>query len=347
MISLIDQLRCRQMTCAFKMLSALLLFFLGSFLFIARSSTRYTLLKGRGGKSLPSGHEPHYISTGRSTHIGTASNINFSSSSHRLLQKWDGVKCRTQQLSLKCRNFMLISVFVNGGKVESQRHFIPHSPQNMDPNCALMLIVGPYGRNEQHNKSVQKSKQLGWKVVDLSIDMEADLTRRFSRYPKLAPSHFFPFTDVVLYSDLNCVDRIRGLNPEHLAHRLLAGTSFGIIQHEKSETIQDERQAIIAASRTRPLVDSVDRLQKQVMRISNVASRYDLKTFGIWGGFHAHKLLGVHNSKAIDEIWLQEYMQGCDRDQIAFYMVGSLLKLERVRLDGRSLLRSTNSRRFL
>ena len=54
-ISLTEQLRCRQKTFA---LSALLLLFLGSFLFMARSSTRYTLLKGRG--------ETSFIATRRS-----------------------------------------------------------------------------------------------------------------------------------------------------------------------------------------------------------------------------------------------------------------------------------------
>ena len=218
---------------------------------------------------------------------------------------------------------------VQGSRTESDRHFVPSSPPNTDLACAVLLLVTTSGHYRAHSLSVRKASTMGWTVLDLFTQLDGISVRRFSRYPKLAPAHFFPTTQVVLYSDLNVIESLHTSNPRCVARSLLANSSFGIIQHERSATIQDEKQAILTAYRTRPLVDDIDILERQVRRIEESSLPSTKTAFGILGGgIHAHRILGEHTSHSIDETWLDEYMRGCDRDQIAFFAMDSRLVMQ-------------------
>lgn len=242
---------------------------------------------------------------------------------------WEKVKANTYQLSRTCQDFILLAIMVKGVSTEETRHFIAPSPRYGRAECQILFLVSTAGSRSTHVELVKQARMNGWNTVDMEVRIEPQSVRRFSRYPKLVPSHFFPYTEVVLYSDLNVIQRLSCTPPQQVAQRLLSGTAFGIVQHESSKNIVAEKRAIIAHSKHRPLVDSLKSLTLQTEEISEKLSVTEQHVFGIWGGLHAHRLLGVNTSRLIDYNWFREYRLGCDRDQIAFYAAAAGLKFTR------------------
>jgi len=131
-----------------------------------------------------------------------------------------------------------------------------------------------------------------------------------------------------LYSDLKLLSAIKSFEASLLAETLLRDTSFGIIQHPQSSGISWEHDEILKVWKKRPkVVDSAEKLNLQVQLIKGVLSPLQERSFAVEGQLHARQLRGPGNATTMSEVWLEEYMFGCDRDQIAFYAAAGRMDL--------------------
>lgn len=238
-----------------------------------------------------------------------------------LFKPWLQFLAETTGISKRCPDFILFTVSVTSAHDEAH-HLIQSKPNIARADCAVSLLLDLYEGTPQKQHVLMRHRliKLGWNVLDGSAALPPTLSRRVSRFPKLQPSIFFPSTKVVLYCDAKYLSDIKSVDSELLAKTLLNGTEFGIIQHPSSGSLMDERNAIVSFSKKRPyLVDSTSLLDMQVLQLSTSLSVRQLSTYGVEGGLHAHKILGDWNAASFQQLWIEEYLSGCDRDQIAFY----------------------------
>lgn len=253
-----------------------------------------------------------------------------------LMNLWERTVIETRALSLKCPEFIIFTVSALSSAYE-KHHQITSAPHSRWKYCSIALIVGIsddlQDRTSKFTVEDSSSLQsLGWRVVKTRIRAYKKLQRRISRFPKLVPKYFFPFTKVVLYVDAKLLPEISTVDPFRIANELLSNTAFGIVQHERSKDVQIEHSEILKATRIRPLLDSIETLDTQMKIINVTVSGLDQRLAGVEGQILARKLCGNTNSFLFDKVWLEEYLNGSDRDQIAFYAAFNRYHLFRARL---------------
>ena len=183
-------------------------------------------------------------------------------------------------------------------------------------------------RKSQENEEMYARS--GWNVLSAHQKLPAILARRASRLPKLLPSLFFPHTKTVLYSDMKLLSALARNEASSLASKLLQGTQFGIVQHQAASDFSAERDLILRTVPARPLIlDSVELLNSQVLLLESTLSSYHRQAFGVDGELHARVLRNDSNSNLLNKVWFEEYMNGCDRDQIAFYGAAARMDMHR------------------
>ena len=246
-----------------------------------------------------------------------------------LYRFWSPLIQETRAYSLRCPNLILLTVLVHSSRNE------PHHALNGKPNisprhCAVLLLLHTYEETRtDYQAAILGYKKLGWYVIHTSARVPALLGRRLSRYPKLTPGKFFPHTATVVYSDTKYVKDINSIDASVLAKKLLNGTQFGIVQHYGSGDVTTEYDMIHRSVAGRPaVIDSLDSLDMQMLRLNHTLSSHEQSLYGVEGRLHAHQLIGSDGSSTMfDEIWLEEFLSGCDRDQIAFYGAAARMKL--------------------
>lgn len=242
---------------------------------------------------------------------------------HLQLRIWEPVLEQTKAVSLRCPNFLFYSVLVLSS-VNEEHHQLTYRPNVTESSCAVLLLLYTE-RNEKHTKY----SKLGWNVISLHAKLSPSLSRRVSRVPKLMPTPFFPSTKVVLYSDTKYVGEISHLRADKLACFLLQGTQFGVIQHPRTASLYEEKDAIVSSARGKRIVDSYEALNLQILRLDTVLTYEETHWYGIEGRLHAHRLKGARGtSQLFDQIWFDELNAGCDRDQIAFYAAAARMQLK-------------------
>ena len=256
-----------------------------------------------------------------------------------LFRPWEHTLSSTTKLSKSCRDFIYYTVLVEHSLLERDRHALTLGPNISKPyrGCAVLLLLSllePQIEGVNRNSDVSRYEDLGWYVVSATSKISATLGRRISRFPKLHASTFFPFTDRTLYVDTKYLKVTVSVEAFHLASTLLRDSQFGIIQHPRSGSLMEERDAIYIARKFRPsIVDSSENLELQVLRLNSSLSSLQQTSFGVEGKLLAQKLRGKSNSRLFDATWLQEFLMGSDRDQIAFYGAAARLELERIHRD--------------
>lgn len=254
---------------------------------------------------------------------------------------WKPVIEETEKISASCPDFIFYSVSVQSKRAERHHFRSVASPNVTNPECAVLLVLRTNSVNRssfdvvtEFQRSEDQYSILGWEVLATSHELPAILARRISRLPKLNPAVFFPHTAIVLYSDMKLLSALSQQLADSLAHKLLAGTMFGIVQHPKSGSMKDERNAIVkmATSKRPNILDSIELLDTQVNLLASTLSPDEQEAYGIEGSLHAHDLKKNGGSKLFDSIWLEEYLHGADRDQISFYAAGSRMGMNREKL---------------
>ena len=136
---------------------------------------------------------------------------------------------------------------------------------------------------------------------------------------------------------------------------LAPGAHFGILQHPIRDDLASEGSAItMQVKEKRPtMVDNLDVMREQISALRSKLSVEQQNVYAIDGGLHARVLRGEVNSSFLDALWLDEYMRGCDRDQIAFFGAAARAGLRRVypfscqdKFDRAGVYRSTLDRSF-
>ena len=256
----------------------------------------------------------------------------------QLFNAWGQIVIETVKLSAKCKELVLYTVTVLSSRAERHHYSVVEPPNITRPECAILLALSTFEGDDLRadeidaNHVVDTYKAAGWIVVHASAYSPAIFSRRLSRLPKISPEVFFPHTRAVLYSDVKMLKTISNIEAGILANRLLFGTQFGIIQHTKSIDLESEFEAILYHSKRRPyIVDSTEGLSLQVARLNFTLDRNQLLSFGVEGSLHARILSDqdMPTSTVINKVWLEEFLSGSDRDQIAFYAAASRLKFFR------------------
>ena len=257
---------------------------------------------------------------------------------NQLLDPWSDIVEKTTLLSSHCSELIFYSVLVLSPVAESRvTEAKVVKPNIKTPQCAVLLALEPEtssrsGLNQKGRQSAVISEYAsnGWNVVSTKTWFSEDLARRVSRYPKLQPQLFFPHTRKVLYSDVKYLHKVNSLDAHAVAATLLAGSQFGVVQHPKVYSLSSERDNIFSQLRKRPnIVDDVELMDAQVARLSTIIPLVHQTQFVIDGGLHARVIHGESNSSSFDGAWMSEYIQGCDRDQIAFFGAAHELRLRR------------------
>ena len=251
---------------------------------------------------------------------------------------WRPIAEETARLSTACPDFLFYSVSVQSLRSEP-RHYEAAAANIRRPECAVLIALLVHSREDKENSLLESKFQsrvdnytnLGWNVVSRTFAIDDQRSRKVSRIPKLNPKYFFPHTERVLYSDMKFLPTLRNVDASYVAHKLLAGTQFGIVQHRESGDIDTEVQAILNTVASRPyIVDNKNVLEKQNAVLKATLTAEQQAAFGVEGNLHARVLQssGI-TSEIFDRVWLEEYMLGSDRDQIAFYGASTRLGMQR------------------
>lgn len=235
---------------------------------------------------------------------------------------------------------LLYTVSVIGPLSESH-HLAIERPPHGEENCALfLLLINAWDENvfREHDTTYisaddfgSQLESVGWRVFKETIYHPQELNRRVSRYPKLLPGYFFPYAKVTVYCDCKLLQILSVTSAHKLADFLLRdGASFGVVQHPKSDSLAHEIERISNTNLKRPLIDSLQSLALQWLRLSESVSLDDQRTAGIEGRLKASRMHGSKNAAIFERVWYDEFSQGSDRDQIAFYGAFSRMKMQRV-----------------
>lgn len=247
---------------------------------------------------------------------------------------WTPVMKKTRELSKACPDFIHYTVWVHSRRAEAHHHSITASSARVGSDrCAVLLIlqlssdeetVGPWIPDETVYTDI------GWVVFSANTSLPAVVSRRVSRFPKLFPAGFFPHTRIVLYSDMKLLPKLVDSNMKLIASRLLQSTQFGIVQHPTNQNLMAERAAIIMSRNwKRPfIVDSSVTLDIQTSILNHTLTEAQQHQYGIEGRLHARVINDKHNSTFFDRMWMDEYNNGCDRDQIAFFGAAARAQME-------------------
>lgn len=250
---------------------------------------------------------------------------------------WSPLKPHALAASKKCRDFILYTVVVSSSRSEAHHTRLIDQPDHSITGCAYVFLLKLQDEKDPRApKDVQLEvnfQHAGWQVISHSAVAPSILARRLSRFPKLDPFNFFPETDITLYCDTKYIALLSKHDVSKIAKRILNGTQFGIVQHPSSANLQQEYTAILRAyDQGRPLLDSAELLEMQHMKYDALLTNYSKYHYVVNGGLHAHarRHRGV-GSKVFDDIWLQEYLTGSDRDQISFFGAASRMFMVRTK----------------
>jgi len=256
------------------------------------------------------------------------------------LSLYRSIVSRVREASRHC-DVLLYSVSVIGPSSEPH-HFAVDRPPQGEENCALFLLLNNVWEENifrEHDTTYVTSEvfgtqleNMGWRVFKETIHHPQELNRRVSRYPKLLPGYFFPYAKVTVYCDCKLLKMLSVTSAHKLADFLLRdGASFGIVQHPQSDSLAHEIERISNANSKRPLIDSLQSLALQWLRLSESVSPDDQRTAGVEGRLKASRMRGPKNAAIFERVWYDEFSQGSDRDQIAFYAAFSRMEMQRVR----------------
>ena len=249
-----------------------------------------------------------------------------------LLQVFNPLLNELHSCSARC-TFLVYTVSIIGPKSESH-HFSVQNPAHVHEGCAVFILLENVNDKSvfEENKILSLTDELqaaGWYVVAQTINIPQVLNRRMSRYPKLNPGYFFPRSEITLYYDVKLSTYLQHTDAHKLALILLRdGASFGIVQHEKSESLAHEIERIELASSKRPLLDSQGALELQWLKLSSGLNSNEQKHAGVEGRLKASRIKGRSSARMFEEVWLDEFMAGTDRDQIAFYGAFARMQME-------------------
>lgn len=243
-----------------------------------------------------------------------------------LERHWSSAFPLTRKLSSECSEFLLVTVEVTTS-LSDRRHDYDGKPNILHSRCAVYLKLQTGNPNVPLHKLYVDAH--GWTRVEVHSDFPQSHGRKVSRFPKLNPGRFFPYTQTILYCDTKWLHFISKRDARAWADKLLDGTSFGIVQHPVSKTMHDEHAAIMEASRTRPTITySKETLKDQINYLNASLTPKEQHLFAVEGKLHAHNIRrGSGNSRLFDRVWLNEYMHGGDRDQIAFFGAAARMQL--------------------
>ena len=130
---------------------------------------------------------------------------------------------------------------------------------------------------------------------------------------------------------MKLLERIQTVEASELVFKLLSGTQLGIVQHPGTEDVVAESELIKLTRTNRPaILDSVESLDIQTNLLSALLTSYQKSSFGVEGQLFARVLKNSTSSATFDRVWFEEYMSGCDRDQIAFYGAAARMRMERI-----------------
>jgi len=249
-----------------------------------------------------------------------------------LMRLFDPLLKQLHSKSKSCK-FLLYTVSVIGPVSESH-HFNVYRPAHVPPGCAVFILLENNSEKSIFTTSKVDSlatelQSVGWSVVSRSINIPQAMNRRLSRFPKILPGYFFPHSTIVLYHDVKLSPMLLDKDAYTVANTLLRdGASFGIVQHERSDSLAHEIENIELAATKRRLVDSLRSLQLQWLQLFSLLSSSEQMHAGVEGRLKASRIKGRKNSALFERVWLEEYLSGSDRDQIAFYSAFARMQLE-------------------
>lgn len=247
-----------------------------------------------------------------------------------LLQLYDSVQEQTHKISKKCKTFIAFTVSVESS-ISERHHLALHGPNIEHIGCAVFILLHNLFESQNSDKnttvtgiSVEQVKTIlserGWIVISDYVNVPFGFDRRLSRYPKLNPRVFFPFTETILYADTKILLELKQVKLEAISSILLqGGASFGIVQHEHSSSLLHEVERIRDRYSMRPLTQSLPVLEIQLSRMLATIPEYYQQMAGIEGKLFASRFASYVGNNGFHRVWLDEYSQGSDRDQIAFY----------------------------